>query len=88
MIQCCDKEVTTLFCPYCGRIHRGPTDSLLAHVKLQDENFRNRLATRRKYSPGTKIEKRAEAISKKWASWRKALEDLIAFKRTKEQSNG
>lgn len=77
-MQCCNKELTTPFCPLCGKkSHNAPLLSLLNYVKGHRKAVQNR-HNRRVKDKETYNQKRVKASLEKWESWQEVLENLLA----------
>lgn len=88
-MQCCDKNVTTKFCPDCGQANdqTPPLERLLAYCQSTYKRMigRTQAATSWANGPGSGESseekhhtiKRAELIEDKWASWCEALAEVV-----------
>lgn len=82
-MQCCNRTVTTPFCPYCGQsCHGTPLHTLLDHVTQHATELRERHAERLRVGdvPEGKRMQRLDITACKWEGWRDALSRLIAEK--------
>lgn len=80
-VTCCEKTVTTPFCPYCGmeNVDRSAGATLLAHVRDHRRMIEGRMTSweREPHAEGS-LEKSIVRINKtlvKWRSWESWLQE-------------
>jgi uncharacterized Zn finger protein (UPF0148 family) len=74
-MKCCDQEVTTPFCPHCGK-PASAVESLYRHVASTAKTQRSIFESVKKDHPQWPTAKREEKIQK-WELWRDSLRELI-----------
>lgn len=75
MVECCGKELTTLFCPHCGKRSHFPLMELLQHCRNHATYRQERVKLLEGSS--SKSLKRSVRIGNKWAQWADALESIL-----------
>ena len=82
----CDKEVTTPFCPQCGKASSA-LNGLLQHVaskagaaRKQAKEHKERLASEPNHPHMARFAVKSAAVAEKWAAWEDALRAVIAGK--------
>ncbi len=90
MQECCNKEVLTPYCPYCGKpiISKDPLESLLFHVRKQLGTHKGRLQ-RIKNGRSSPYEGEEEALNmfiEKWRNWESALLEALNRKGEKHET--
>lgn len=84
-MKCCGNEVTTPFCPMCGKPQsgEGPLYDLLAHIRKELSKHRGRQERIRQGIGQTPYEGETEKLSRwiaKWEAWRDAIVGIIEAK--------
>jgi hypothetical protein len=84
MMKCCGRDdVTTPYCPHCGKqLRRNDALGLLAYCKMHRDRAVERVAWCEKNVGNLGESRRAAARLAKWGGWTTALEGLL--KETKE----
>lgn len=76
-MKCCGKEMTTPYCPSCGKGSSEPLVTLLAHVRKNATGHRKRVDGWLARNPDSHRSEKVRRIAEKWEAWRDALIEVI-----------